>query len=148
MEQFISGLNSETFCFKKYFICQLKNIKFDEIDSIYNFSDKLGTITKVEIVGVIRNINARTNKVLIICDDGTGIITVIKFMDNICEDNLNSIELQIGDLISVKGLLVCFETNELPFECGIKVSLIEKLIDPNLELLFWANTMYLQSQND
>ena len=85
------------------------DIKVNTHDNLLEFKIYNRSISKVEIVGIIikRDIK-RTNKIMLVIDDGTGIITCNKMVNenNINSNNTNNhhtYDYRIGDLVTIKG---------------------------------------------
>ena len=134
---------------KKLFISQIKNhVKVANNDNtnvnelIIRFTYLNRPISKVEIVGVVRSIEKR-KRLTVICDDVTACILCVKFLDNL-ENSM--ITIAVGDTVLVQGNIAKFETNETPYDYGLKINKIEVINDANVELYHWTRTMYLHSK--
>ena len=124
--------------FRKVFI---KNIKECFIlEEIPNFAYLMyymdRPILKVEIVGILREIRRKENKVTVVCDDGTGVIECIKFIDIDEKTQVDSI--CIGDLISIKGCVYKASLNFNEYQYILKINFLDVVTDPNYELLHWV----------
>lgn len=131
--------------FRKIFACHVLNsIKVIELGSYaFLFSLNNRPVTTVEIVGVIRGIENKSKRVTYTCDDGTGILACIKFLDGQTRFH----DIQLGDVVSVKGSIALLETNNTSYGFVLQVKSIVKLVDPNLEILHWATTIH-QHESD
>ena len=91
-------------------------------------------ISKVELVGIVKSIKSQSKKVVITLDDGTGSISCIffKFDD---QEIVIPLELEVGNLISIRGTIGKVETNESPYDFVIHVKKLDILHDPNIETL-------------
>ena len=150
-EQIEENINDYLY-YKKLFISQIKNhVKVvnshntnntNNNESIIRFTYLNGPISKVEIVGIIRSIEKR-KRLTVICDDGTDCILCVKFLDNL-ENSM--ITMAVGDTVLIQGNIAKFETNETPYDYGLKINKIEVINDANVELYHWTRTMYLHSK--
>lgn len=87
-------------------------------------------ISKVEITGILRSIDRKPKRITFHIDDGTGVIRCIKFLD---EDGYFSMPGEIGQLVLARGMLERTETNTEPYSFAIKVVMIQKLVDVDME---------------
>ncbi len=142
------GLNPSFNCFRKVFIVQLRNaIESVEVPGFAIAFEMAKTpIQKVEIVGHIRSIARKRNKIILSCDDGTGCVQCVKFCNQ--EEEFPLLQFKCGDLVSINGDLAKLELNGEPYDIVINIRIINPICDPNLELLHWATTMMHQSQVD
>lgn len=137
------GKDPGTWSFRKVFISQIfEKVQTSEIAGFaFNHSLFGRPLPKIEVVGIVRSLDRKTNKVLISCDDGTGIIECIKHCD---ATDSPFIWLSVGLLVSVRGSLALNESNSRDYGFLIQVNSVDALLDPNLELLHWATCMHNQ----
>ena len=148
-EQIEEDINDYLY-YKKLFISQIKNhVKVANSDDntnnnelIIRFTYLSRPISKVEIVGVIRSIEKR-KRLTVICDDGTACILCVKILDSL-ENSI--VTMAVGDTVLIQGNIAKFETNETPYDYGLKINKIEVINEANVELYHWTRTMYLHSK--
>ena len=84
------------------------NIIVNTHDNLLEFNIFNRSISKVEIVGIIvkREIK-RTNKIMLVIDDGTGIVTCNKVINSNNINDSSSINIiddyKLGDLVTIRG---------------------------------------------
>lgn len=112
-------------------------------------------IQKVDVSGVLVSIERSSKRNTIILDDGTACVRCIKYLgvfDPEAHDTegshylppVNPIDdLNVGDYVSVKGILEKLETNTSNYELMVKISIINRIDEPNLESQEWIRTLYL-----
>ena len=94
----------------------------------------------------------------VLVDDGTGCINCIKYLNpNLKANSSQGIvsfaelssnvysmeEIQVGDLVIVKGNLEKLETNFLDYQFMIKIAIIEKQDSLEMETFWMLQTMHL-----
>jgi hypothetical protein len=113
-------------------------------------------VRKVEVSGIAISVERTTKRYSILVDDGTGIINCIKYLSTNPRQgrNYSSIidippgtssgqEVKVGDFILVKGNLEKLETNALNYQFMIKISILEKQQNSNVEILNILSTIKL-----
>ena len=134
------GLEFNVKCYKKIFIAQIRSI--DHIikdDGILYLLHNNKPISKVEVVGIITSIKYRFKKTIVSLDDGTGIITCVLFR---FDDSSNDSRLQVGQFLSVHGMLIAYNDGEL-ITILIHTESMVSIEDPNMEILHWTSTIML-----
>ena len=139
------GLHSGFLSYRKLFISQIiekVETRHDNSSQLFIFFYENQPISKIEIVGILRRYERRSKKAIFHIDDGTGVIVVVKFInDDEIDQSVFRENIEIGTLLSVKGQLMKMESNTTPYDYAIKANLVDVLSDPNMELLHWTMTM-------
>lgn len=91
-------------------------------------------IQKVEIVGIIVSLDRKLNKIIVYIDDGTGIIRAVKYLDQSPGAPTYLFPGNIGETIIVKGNLEMYETNSDIYGFALKINIVERIEDPNIEI--------------
>lgn len=165
----VFGLDPTYSSFRKLLIITIKNniVKVNEKDIFLFYLCNRG-ISKVEIIGWVTSIQITSKKIIYYIDDGTGIIRCTKFINNntipipivtnysnttsntatttnynSVSADYNNIQLQPGDIVSIKGILALSETNDDIYGFNIQISNIELLSDVNLEIYHWLQCIEL-----
>jgi RecJ-like exonuclease len=155
------GLIPGFFSYKKLFISQIKyDVKVKSTSSsssssssstssatptIYLFSIESKPLLKVHIVGIIVRIEKKAKRIIFVCDDGTSTISAIQFFDP--NDELPYPDILPGDLVSIRGSLMKLESSNISYDFSVKIESLERLNDPNLELLHWAQILHNFSEH-
>lgn len=113
-------------------------------------------VSKVEVTGLVVNLQHREGRASLTVDDGTGTIRAVRFFRREADsdgaafgDDFNTrgtdanppqytndvSSLRLGDLVTVRGALVKHETNWHEYAFGLKASSVQLLGGPNLEML-------------
>jgi hypothetical protein len=125
--------------FQKVFIAQIHSILVVPYSGHQLFYLRRKPILKAHVVGIVVSIDIRPKKITYHVDDGTGVIRCVRYLNEYQIDF--SLSLRIGDLVMVKGMLEMYETNTEPYGFALKVSIIGKISDPNLETFHIASTL-------
>jgi RPA family protein len=102
-------------------------------------------ISKVHVVGLVVSIDIKAKRIYYQIDDGTEIIRCVKYLNS--DYRSFDTEIQLGDLVMVKGLIEMSETNSADYGFAIKIALIETILDPNMETYHSLKTLQVIQEN-
>ena len=96
-------------------------------------------ISKAEVVGIVTKIVSRAKSLTFFVDDVTGCVRCVQNTNP--DKNMVSNSIQIGDTVSVKGLLSLSETNDDSYGFGLRISMIESVSDVHAEVFHWLQVV-------
>jgi hypothetical protein len=139
------GLDPTFSACRKTFVGMLKQCIYqEERGGAYELYYLGRPISKVDLVGTVVKKKPGSNRRYIHIDDGTGVMTCIKFLNpNISEESETGVD--IGDLVNITGKLMYMTVEDNPPTYVVQIAHVEKLIDPNLELLHWTSALHLHA---
>lgn len=134
------ALDPAVLVFRKVFISQIhKGILVVPFSGQLLFYLRRVPIIKVHIVGCLVSVEIRTKKITYHIDDGTGVIRCVRYLNEQQKPVQNS--YVIGDLVMVKGSLEMYETNTEDYGFALKISILEEIVDQNMETYHIAATI-------
>ncbi len=114
-------------------------IEITENTGFYIFYYHSKPIAKVEVVGMVTKIVTRAKSLTFYIDDGTECLRCVQYINP--DEAVMSNSIQIGDTVSVKGLLAVSETNDEPFGFSLRISMIETVPDLHAEIFHWLQVV-------
>lgn len=134
------GIDPQFASYKKVFIKDIRQCTTCNVGTAFVFKLNQTPISKVEAIGIVRRLERRDRKTWLSIDDGTGIMDCVKFYKD--TDALPYRDIVVGNMVSIKGMLLKAERNTEPYNFIIQVNLLTKLDDPNLEVLHWMTILH------
>eukprot|EP01039_Chlorochromonas_danica_P007593 gene7593-8393_t len=139
------GLIPTVLCCRKVFIVMLRrDLVVQEEGGLFKFFLYRCPLLKVEVVGVVRCVERRAKRVVVVLDDGTASIRCTK---HVKEDSpYDTCCLTLGMLAQVRGSVELSETNSDCYGVAISAHSIDPCLDPNMEALHWLRVLQLNSK--
>ena len=138
------GLDPTFSACRKTFVGMLKQCVYqEERGGVYELYYLGRPISKVDLVGTVVKKKPGNNRRYVNIDDGTGVMTCIKFLNQNVVSEESDTGIEVGDLVNITGKLMYMTVDDNPPTYVVQIAIIEKLVDPNLELLHWTSALNL-----
>lgn len=143
------GLDAQFFSSRKMLCTTVSHdVQCVSVDDHFEYYLWNRPINKVEVCGMIVDMQHMKKSMWITIDDGTSVIRCVKYfeMTNGVDESSRFRTFESGNMTIIRGTLRSLETNEFDHCIVININFIDIIEDPNLEAHHWIDSMRLYQE--